>query len=309
MNFQWRANMQRTQRFAFTLIELLVVIAIIAVLIALLIPGLAKAKLIARQTREAAALHSLVIAYTAYADDNKGKLMPGYLKTSWVTPGQDPRKQIEVRSNDQVADDASRLYGTIAKRYPFRILPYINYSYETLVIDKQLRADMTALPQDGSSRTSREYAISYNPSFGMNTTYIGGDSQKGGFSIFSLARYNMFYVTQIEQPNFPSQLMIFTTARGVRANTQEEIVSGKHRIEGPWQIVGRSGRIPTFGRWQATGWDPAQPPAAAGHVDLRHSRKCLIATFDGHVEAIGFEQLNDMRRWCNLATDPNWHPQ
>ena len=58
---------------AFTLIELLVVISIIALLIAILLPALAKAKKAAIQTKCMVQTLQILAVYQMYATDNKGK--------------------------------------------------------------------------------------------------------------------------------------------------------------------------------------------------------------------------------------------
>jgi prepilin-type N-terminal cleavage/methylation domain-containing protein len=61
----------------FTLIELLVVISIIALLLALLIPALDKARELARRAVCLGHLKDLSLSWIMYADDNEGKLVNG----------------------------------------------------------------------------------------------------------------------------------------------------------------------------------------------------------------------------------------
>ena len=74
--------MSRRQHSAFTLIELLVVISIIVLLMALLLPALARAKEAARRTASLSNTHQINISFQGYGADHDDALPPCQSGTS-----------------------------------------------------------------------------------------------------------------------------------------------------------------------------------------------------------------------------------
>ena len=74
------------RRTGFTLVELLVVVAVIALLVALLMPAMARAKESARTASCLNNLHQLSLADAAYSSDYKGRY-PWFLNWLYTKPG------------------------------------------------------------------------------------------------------------------------------------------------------------------------------------------------------------------------------
>ena len=271
----------------FTLIELLVVIAIIALLIAILLPALGSARKAGQRTRELAAGQQLMIAYTLYSDDNKGRLLPGYLSDT-LLEDWGPVTDLSGRELD----------GISVRRYPWRLAGYLGTSIDAFYNDPRLRELVSA---------NDPYAVSVFPSFGVNGFFAGGGNS-GGIDPFAPSTKRVFGtvpVTRLHQVRHPSTLMSFATARG--ADTTGAFPFGQDVIEGYFEVLPPV-QFEVTGRMWGETYEPnsSAPGTNSGFVSLRHAGAAITTRMDGHAEAADFGALNDMRIWSNDAPRADW---
>lgn len=281
------ALLAREGRGGFTLIELLVTVAITGVLISITLPAIGRARRSAMTARELSAGQQLIAAYTLYADDSRGELLPGYVPPEWVS--STPMPGVKTLT---VLDEAGEpVTGVPAQRYPWRLAPYMEYNMAGLYKDaKTLKRYL--------ERSDFQYVISLSPSFGLNSTYCGGDADRQGFNQIAARNFGSFYVTRIDQVQRPSRLLAFASCKGVNPDGGE-MVPGFFRADAPSTRV----RV-----WLTT--PPQQNPDALpgqfGNLDYRHDNKAATMHFDGHSELQTFGSLDDMTRWSNKASTKGW---
>ena len=260
---------------AFTLVELLVVIAVLGLMAGLATPVLGRARLAGQQATETAAAKSLITAYLAAAQDQGGVLLKGYDENGQACNSQGIPFRIGTSESF---------------RWPWRLAPYLNYQLEGAMLVNE-RANALD-PND----PNQSYLVSASPSLGMNSYFVGGhENNQPAYSYVT----NGICVTRLAQAAKPSQLIVFSSARGV------DPMHGKN-VDGYYYVTSPQ----SSPRWPSV-YNANGTARAYGQVRLAYSEKAVTAQLDGSVSLLNFSELRDMRRWANEAAkqdNPNWKP-
>jgi prepilin-type N-terminal cleavage/methylation domain-containing protein len=263
----------RSTKSAFTLIELLVVIAIIAILAAMLLPCLSKAKTKARMIEEMSAARQLVLGVQMYADDHDDAVFPGY-----------------VSDTTAVDDQGQTLTFPENARYPWRIVPYMARSME-LIYSGENRAKLAELRS--KSHADYVYAVSVYPSLGINSYFIGGNQSEFPADSANAAFGSGTVIKKISEARRPSDLMAFISARSAVSGNS---AYGYYQVTPPYLKT----------RQWATSYANTSSPNQWGFVAPRFNNRAVAGLLDGHAESFTLQQMQDMRHWCNRADRSDW---
>lgn len=264
----------------FTLVELLVVIGIITILLGLVFMIGGKVSKQAREVTERNAARQSLVAWTNYALEHDGDLLPGY------------RSGLEAFTPDGEPISAATI-GVAGNRYPWRLAPYLGYNFDVLYVNDQ-NEYLERLRNDDYS--SYVYTVATFPSLGINSTWLGGDEVDGCFNPALTSLLGNFYASKMSQIRNPQRLTVFASARGDSApNGAGDSIEGYFKVASP----AFSSR-----RWESE-YDPADT-TSCGNLSARWDGRSVVSRVDGSVDSLAIEEMDDMRLWADRAESKDW---
>jgi prepilin-type N-terminal cleavage/methylation domain-containing protein/prepilin-type processing-associated H-X9-DG protein len=257
----------KTSRKGFTLIELLVVIAIIAILAAMLLPALAKAKAKAQQSYCSNNVKELGLGMIIYVGDNSD-VYAGAASANTYGPHLEDWIYWRTGANTPTVNG---------------VLMTLNKSPLIQLLGTGASTNIFRCPADQYDNDRVTYAQS-------------GDGPY--YYSYEFTSYNLQSATG---PNPGFTTIIDTTGKGYYSkSTAVRNPSGKimcvepvaalnpQNDEPPAEVAAGATWVVQCGRWQPFGSTPPYTGTPNNFLSIRHSKKYSDAVFgDGHVEEVG----------------------
>jgi hypothetical protein len=287
------------------MIELMVVIAIIALLVSLVAVSLKTLRGSARRTVSLSALKQIMVAYRSYSDDNRGQFLPGYIGADLFAPGE-PFENLRV-----TLPDGTPLQPEDKQSYVWRLAPYVVNAWE--VFYTELR-DEDLMAQLHSQYSSGIYGgISERPTYGLNSIFVGGDSEHGGQVVMDMNPWTptdpnvVIAATRFTQVKNPARLIVFGAAAKANPNATDPVYEdqlfGFCELRPPY--LNLDGNMWIDPQWKVAARGLVEQTATGAYTDgaglpIVRTGNDLIAVglLDGSASLEQVSNLSrDMRRW------------
>ncbi len=213
----------------FTLVELLAVVSIILVIVALVLVAMRAVANSARQTDSMNSVRQLAVAHSNYSIDHDGVIIPGFLNTTKLN-------DLDIDAN---APSGVKVSAAAARTWVWRLSPYFSDGWEMLYRDFRDSSMVEKLNQQ--LLASDALPISTGPAFGLNTIFIGGDSDRGGDDVTDRSPWGSLAsetiaATRVSRVKRPSQLILFTASTDANAVTANAPQIGEYEARAPFLV-------------------------------------------------------------------------